>query len=76
LYFDYFEEAGQYLRLQVHDELLSETPKGKADEVIAVMRREMELPVKELALPASYGMGSHLVVNTESKQGARWGSMR
>jgi DNA polymerase I-like protein with 3'-5' exonuclease and polymerase domains len=76
LYFTYFEAAGQYLRLQVHDELLGETPKDKADAVITVMRREMELPVKELALPASYGMGSNLVVLTESKHGLRWGSMK
>ena len=36
LYFERLEEAGQYLRLQVHDELVLEPPVDKAEAVTAV----------------------------------------
>mgnify|MGYP001610632982 CR=1 FL=1 len=76
LYFNRFEEAGQYLRLQVHDELLSEVPETLVEVVDVVMKEEMEKPIPELALPRSYGMGEMLTILTEAKRGYRWGSMR
>jgi DNA polymerase I-like protein with 3'-5' exonuclease and polymerase domains len=76
LYFKRFEEAGQWLRLQVHDEIFSEVPEERLDAVDAVNKEEMERPIPELMLPASYGMGPLLSVDTESKVGTRWGSMR
>lgn len=76
LFQDRFEEAGQYLRLQVHDSLVAEPPKNLHEAVMSVMREEMERPVPELRLPASYGMGENLVIETEGKVGERWGSMR
>jgi len=80
LYFDRYEEAGKYLRLQVHDELLSEVPVHLWEAVDIVMKEEMERPVPELPLPASWGMGSYLNVLTEAKldlhQPSRWGSMK
>lgn len=76
LYYDRFDEAGQYLRLQVHDELLSECPTALVDNVRSVMEEEMSKPVPELRLPASWGMGEFLSINVESKTGSRWGSMR
>ena len=75
LYFDRFEEAGQFLRLQIHDSLLSEMPKDRSDEVAEWMKLEMEAPIPELRLPASYGMGPFLSIDTEKKVGVRWGSM-
>ena len=75
LYFDRFEEAGQYLRLQVHDEILNEVPEDRVEAVDRVLQEEMEKPIKELPLPASYKMGEYLVINTEPKTGLRWGSM-
>lgn len=76
LYFNHFDEVGQYLRLLVHDELFCECTEGEAEKVDAIMKVEMEKPIPELALPASYGMGSHLVILTEPKKGSPWGAMR
>jgi uracil-DNA glycosylase family 4 len=75
LYFDRFEEAGQYLRLLIHDELFTEVPEELTDRVDAVMLEEMEKPIPELALPASYDMGPCLNILTEAKRGYRWGQM-
>lgn len=76
LYFDRFEEAGQYLRLQVHDENLFEVPRELVGTVDAIAREEMERPIPQMKLPASWGMGDELVILTEAKSGDRWGSMR
>lgn len=76
LWYNRFEEAGQYLRLLVHDELFLEVPLGMEAQVDAVVAEEMEKPVPELALPTSYGMGPFLIINTEAKSpNVRWGSM-
>jgi DNA polymerase I-like protein with 3'-5' exonuclease and polymerase domains len=75
LYFDHYESAGRYLRLLIHDELMSEVPLDRAGEVDVIMKLEMEQPIKVLPLPASYGMGPYLVINTESKKGSPWGKM-
>lgn len=76
LYFDRYNEAGQYLRLLVHDELFFEVPEDLLAGVDAVVRAEMERPIPEMALPSSYGMGEYLTVLTEAKKGYRWGSMK
>jgi hypothetical protein len=75
LYQDRFEEAGQYLRLTIHDEIFWQCPPDKYESVDRIVQEEMERPVPELPLPASYNMGAHLHILTEGKQGARWGSM-
>jgi DNA polymerase I-like protein with 3'-5' exonuclease and polymerase domains len=75
LFFNRFDDAGQYLRLQVHDECFAEAPEVLVDEVDKVMKEEMERPIQALALPTSYQMGSYLVIDTEPKRGHRWGSM-
>lgn len=80
LYFDRFEEAGQYLRLQVHDELLLEIPKDKWEEVNLIVKEEMERPIPQMRVPKSWNMGEYLNVLTEAKvdlsDPARWGSMK
>ena len=80
LYFERFEEAGQYLRLQVHDELLLEVPRNLWEQVDLVVLEEMERPIPQMRLPASWNMGDNLVVLTEAKadfnEPSRWGSMR
>lgn len=75
LFYDRFEEAGQYLRLQVHDSLVSDVPEGEVDTVSDAIQTEMERPVPELRLPQSYGMGDALIVETERKTGRTWGKM-
>ena len=76
LYYDRFEEAGQWLRLLIHDELFFETPEDRVDAVDAVVQEEMGKPVPELRLPASFNMGECLGILTESKRGKRWGEMK
>lgn len=76
LYFNQFEEAGKYLRLQVHDELLYETPEEKLDNVIQIVENTMNKPIPQLRLPTSWGMGEYLRINVESKRGHRWGLMK
>lgn len=76
LYFNRFEEAGQYMRLLVHDEIFFEVPLDKVENVDKVVKEEMERPIPEMRLPSSYNMGDLLVINTEEKIGNRWGSMK
>lgn len=76
LHNNHFEEAGQYLRLLVHDELFFDCPESKLDNLDKIVQTVMETPIPELKLPASYNLGSHLSILTEAKKGMRWGSMR
>jgi uracil-DNA glycosylase family 4 len=75
LYSDRFAEAGQFLRLQVHDELFFECPEGRWREIDVVVKEEMERPITQMPLPASWGMGDYLTVLTEEKKGYKWGEM-
>lgn len=75
LYEERFEEAGQWLRLQIHDENFTEPPTAELDRVDMILRDEMEKEIQEMPLPAEWGMGPYLRVLTEPKQGPRWGQM-
>lgn len=76
LFYERFEEAGQYLRLTVHDSLVADVPEALVNSVEAVMQEEMMRPIPELALPPYYNMGQYLSIGVEAKKGIRWGSMR
>jgi hypothetical protein len=76
LFYNRFEEAGQWLRLTVHDSLVCDVPLLLAEQVKAVMEEEMTREVPELALPANYNMGKALSIGVEAKEGVRWGSMK
>jgi uracil-DNA glycosylase family 4 len=76
LYQSRFEEAGQYLRLLIHDELFLEVPSDLVDSVDEVLRIEMEKPILCMPLLPAWGMGDHLNINTEAKRGDRWGEMK
>jgi DNA polymerase I-like protein with 3'-5' exonuclease and polymerase domains len=80
LYHERFEDAGQYLRLQVHDELMFEIPRAEWERVNLIVKDEMERPSPNLRMPLSWGMGSELAILTEAKidlnSPSRWGSMR
>ena len=75
MYFERFEEAGQWLRMTIHDEIFCEVPRGDEERMQEILRVEMERPVKELPLPPEWGMGSHLVVLSEGKDGDVWAAM-
>lgn len=72
----HFEAAGQWLRLLVHDELFFDCPIGALDNLDKVVQNVMELPIKQMPLPESYGLGPYLSILTEAKQGERWGSLK
>lgn len=76
LYTNHFDTVGQYLRLQVHDSLLCEVPKGQVEALLDVLLREMLSPIPELPLPASYGMGEYLQIGVDWKMGTKWGSLK
>ncbi len=75
LYFNRFEEAGQYMRLTTHDELLWECPPELMEQVDAVFVEEMERPIPQLPIPEEWGFGPYLHVKSEGKYGDRWGVM-
>jgi DNA polymerase I-like protein with 3'-5' exonuclease and polymerase domains len=75
MYQDRFEEAGQYLRLQVHDENLLEVLIDKLGPVDVVLQEEMERPVPQLPMPLEWGFGPFLKIGTEPKTGEKWGEM-
>lgn len=66
----------EYLRLTIHDELLAEYPRELRDEILEALRVVMERPRRELPLPAEWGMGEYLAINTEGKVGNVWSEMR
>lgn len=76
LYFQRFEEAGRFLRLQVHDEIFTQVPVALVEQVDAVLQEEMERPIEEMPLPPEWDMGPFMTVLTEAKVGAPWGGMK
>lgn len=76
LYKSYYHEAGQYLRLLIHDELLSDVPNDCLTTVDALSQQVMETPIPQFALPASYNLGPFLSILTEAKQGPSWATMK
>lgn len=75
LFQDHYEEAGQFLRLLIHDELFFEVPNNLLDKLDAIVQNVMETPSDCLKMPASWGMGEFLSIATEEKVGSSWGSM-
>ena len=75
MYYNHFEALGQYLRLQVHDSLVSEVPKAKLDSVRDLKTRLMTAPLLPLPLPPEWEMGTHLSIGVDSKTGERWGEV-
>lgn len=73
LFNDRFEEAGQYLRLLIHDELFLECPDEEIDRIIGVVIDEMSKPILQMPLPESFNMGPYLTIGVEAKRGKRWG---
>jgi DNA polymerase I-like protein with 3'-5' exonuclease and polymerase domains len=71
-----YEEAGQYLRLLIHDELFLEVPEELLENVEHVLTEEMERPIVQMPMLPEWGMGDYLMVGTEGKKGKRWGQMK
>jgi hypothetical protein len=67
--------VGNTLRLLIHDEIFGETQESDLDLCLSTSQRVMERPRLELPLDPAWGMGEHLNILTEPKQGASWGAM-
>jgi hypothetical protein len=65
------------LRAPIHDSLLLEIPEGAWDRTVATVCREMQRPVVEQPLPASWGRGAgeYLAIGVAAKAGQDWASM-
>lgn len=60
------------LRAPIHDSLLLEVPDAQWDRVLERIAREMQRPILEQPLPASWGMGAYLTVGVDAKAGHNW----
>lgn len=75
LWHDHYEDAGQFMRLLIHDEVFFEAPISIIDQLDPLVKKVMETPNQCLKMPATWGMGEHLAIQTEEKIGPNWGSM-
>lgn len=75
LYYEFYEQVGQYLRLFIHDEIFTEPPAKLADDVDAMLALVMDQPVPELRLDPSWGFGDFLSIGSEGKRGNCWATM-
>lgn len=60
------------LRAPIHDSLLLEVPFRQWDRVAERVSAEMQRPIVEQPLPASWGLGSHLTIGVAAKGGQNW----
>lgn len=74
LFYDY-PEISRYLRLFIHDEILTECPKDRAEEVDAILQFEMEKAIPEMRLDPSWGFGDYLKIESDGKRGDSWDQM-
>ena len=74
-FYNYPDSMARWLRLFIHDELLTEVPKDRADEADSILEFEMSQPIPEMPLDPSWGFGSVLAITTEGKRGLSWSSM-
>ncbi len=65
------EVRNPHMRLQIHDSLLFHFPHARVEELGSVAQAIMTRPVKELPLPAEWGMGEYLSIGVEAKQSER-----
>jgi hypothetical protein len=71
-----FPDVGRTLRLLIHDSLLGECEEKEAADCLAVAQEVMGRPILELPLDPSWGMGTHLTINSDAKVGRSWGEMK
>lgn len=73
---DEFPELAEFLRLTIHDELFTETPDERVEEILHALKVVMEKPRPELPLDPSWNMGEYLAIRTEGKVGKVWSEMK
>lgn len=75
LHNNYPTDIQKWLRLFVHDEILGEVPKDRIVYFLEKLVLEMTRPIPWLPLDPSWGMGEHLTIGVEEKQGPTWATM-
>ena len=64
------------LRAPIHDSLLLEIPHRRWDRTVEIACQEMQRPVAELPLPASWGRpGEYVTIGVAAKAGSDWQAM-
>ncbi len=74
-----YPEYRQYLRLTIHDSILTLQVDARSVEVYVALKQCMETPMEVLPLPVEWGMGSNLVIKAEGKwtsPGGNWREMK
>lgn len=71
---NHYHSCGQYMRLLIHDEVMTECPEIIVDSVDAIMKTEMEAPISCMKLP--WDSANYLTIGTEAKSGSTWGTMK
>lgn len=74
-YYDYPDSMARWLRLFIHDEILTECPKDRADEADSILQFEMEKPIPEMRLDPTWGFGDYMTIGSEGKRGDSWDTM-
>lgn len=71
-----FRDGLTPLRAIIHDSLFLEPVDAQRDRMILQACAEMTRPVKELPLPAAWGMGEYLAIGVSVKAGRTWAEMQ
>lgn len=75
LYYNYPDTIAKWLRLFIHDSIMTEVHEKNAEECNRIMKLEMEKPIDEIPLDPSWGFGTHLCIESENKVGPSWDKM-
>lgn len=75
MYYNYPDTLGRWLRLFVHDSVITECLKSEVDTSRELMHYEMTKPIVEMPLSPSWNLGEFVQIDVESKQGPSWADM-
>ena len=69
------DSMARWLRLFIHDSIMTQCPKNRLEECDSILQFEMEQAIPELRLDPSWGFGEYLNFASEGKVGTSWDKM-